>query len=64
MSDWDDHEAHNFAMSMDAEESARQDEEHKRAVVEHAADFDDETQVDLGGGMVVPLRELMEDDDD
>lgn len=24
---------------------------------------DDETMVDLGGGMVVPLRELMDDDD-
>ena len=27
-------------------------------------DGDDETMIDLGGGMVVPLRELMEDDDD
>lgn len=24
----------------------------------------DETMVDLGGGMVVPLHELLEDDDD
>lgn len=27
-------------------------------------DEPDETMVDLGGGMVVPLRELMEDDDE
>jgi len=26
-------------------------------------DADEKTMVDLGGGMVVPLRELMEDDD-
>jgi hypothetical protein len=26
--------------------------------------YEDESMVDLGGGMVVPLRELLEDDDD
>lgn len=34
MSDWDDHEAHNFAMSMEAEEDERRHEEHERAIAE------------------------------
>lgn len=38
MSDWDDDEAFNFAMSMEAEEAERQHEEHQRAIADHLHD--------------------------
>ena len=46
MSDWDDDEAFNFAMSMQAEEDDRRDEENERAIAEHIHD----TERDRDGG--------------